>query len=73
MKSTDVILNLSSDELKSKLAELQDEMANLQLQKSTHQITNPMRIRVVRRDIARVKTLINAYKKGIRKAKVEEK
>ena len=73
MKSRDMLLNLSPDELAVKLPELQDEMKNLQLQKATHQITNPLRIRIIRRDIARVKTLITEYNKGIRKVNVEEK
>jgi large subunit ribosomal protein L29 len=73
MKSKDEIFGLSPDELESKVIELQEEMENLQLQKATHQITNPLRIRTVRRDIARVKTLISEYKMNIRKANVEEK
>ena len=73
MKSRDEVLNLAPDELEAKLAELQGEMENLQLQKATHQITNPLRIRMVRRNIARVMTLINEHKNGIRKIKVEEK
>ncbi len=73
MKSRDAVLNLAPDELEAKLLELQGEMENLQLQKATHQITNPLRIRTIRRDIARVMTLINEYKNGIRKIKVEEK
>ncbi len=73
MKSRDEIFSLSSEELETKLTELQSEMGNLQLQKATHQITNPLRIRTVRRDIARVITLINEYKSGIRKSKNVEK
>lgn len=73
MKSRDEVLNLAPDELEAKLVELQAEMENLQLQKATHQITNPLRIRTIRRDIARVMTLINEHKIGIRKIKVEEK
>ena len=73
MKSRDELLNLSPDELSSKLVELQSEMENLQLQKATHQLTNPLRIRIVRRDIARVMTLINEHKTGIRKINVEKK
>lgn len=73
MKSRDQIMNMSSSELETKLAELKDEMDNLLLQQATHQLTNPLRIRIVRRDIARVKTLINEYKIGIRKSVVEEK
>ena len=73
MKSIDEILNLAPEELETKLIELQSEMENLQLQKATHQITNPLRIRSVRRDIARVMTLINEHKKGIRNKNVKEK
>ena len=73
MKSRDELLNLALDELETKLVEVQGEMENLQLQKATHQITNPLRIRIVRRDIARVKTLINEHKKGVRNINVKEK
>ncbi len=73
MKSRDELLNLAPEELDSKLVELQSEMENLQLQKATHQITNPLRIRTVRKDIARVMTLMNEHKIGIRKLNVKEK
>lgn len=72
MKSREEIFNLAPDELEAKLVELREEMENLQLQKSTHQLTNPMRIRIVRRDIARVNTLITEYQKGIRGTKKKE-
>jgi len=72
MKSREEIFNLASDELENKLVELQEEMENLQLQKSTHQLTNPMRIRTIRRNIARIKTLMTEYQKGIRRAKGKE-
>jgi len=69
MKSKDEIMNMPPDQLQNKLGVLQEELNNLQLQKSTHQITNPLRIRLVRRDIARVNTLLAEYKNGLRKAK----
>lgn len=72
MKSREEIFNLVPSELETKLAELLEEMDNLQLQKTTHQITNPLRIRSVRRDIARVKTLLSEHQKGIRIAKEEK-
>lgn len=72
MKSKDEILNLNRDELETKLGELQEEMENLQLQKFTHQLTNPLRIRTVRRTIARVRTLISEYDKNIRVQKTKE-
>jgi large subunit ribosomal protein L29 len=73
MKSKDEILSLAPEQLPTKLVELQEELANLQLQKSTHQITNPLRIRTVRRNIARVKTLLTEFNKGIRTAQGKAK
>lgn len=73
MKSRDEILNLSEEELPNKLQELQEEMDNLQLQKNTHQLTNPMRIRQVRRNIARIKTLMKEFEMKIREKKTEVK
>ncbi len=73
MKSRDEILNLSQEELAEKLGELHEEMANLKLQQATHQITNPMRIRLVRRDIARIKTMQSEFEKGIRSVNTAEK
>lgn len=71
MKNKEELLNMNPDELRVKLGELQEEMDNLLLQKATHQITNPLRIRTVRRTIARVRTLLSEYDKGIRKIKTE--
>jgi len=51
---------LSSDELKSKLVELRDERFKLKFRSATEAIDNPMRFRTVRRDIARVETLLRA-------------
>lgn len=48
---------LSDGELAEKLQELQRELLNLRFQLSTGQLDNPMRVRGVRKDIARVKTI----------------
>jgi large subunit ribosomal protein L29 len=45
------------DQLKSDLVQLQKEQFNLRFQRATGQLENTSRVRVVRRDIARVKTL----------------
>jgi large subunit ribosomal protein L29 len=73
MKSKDEILNLLPGELGTKLTELQEEMENLMLQKASHQINNPLRIRSVRRDISRVRTLMSEYENGKRVSKAEVK
>ena len=57
---------LSIPELKEKLRELREELFNLRFQKSIHQLENPMRIRQVKRDIARVLTVIREKELNIR-------
>ena len=49
---------LSVDELDRKLVDLKKELFNLRMQHATNQLENPIRIAGVRRDIARVKTLL---------------
>jgi large subunit ribosomal protein L29 len=51
---------LSNDQLQAKLAELRDERFKLKFRSATEAIDNPMRFRTVRRDIARVETLLRA-------------
>ena len=48
--------DLSSDELQTKAADLKKEMFNLRVQQAMGQIENPMRLRILRRDIAKTKT-----------------
>lgn len=50
--------DLGNEEIKSKLASLKDELFNLRFQLATNQLDNPLRIREVRRDIARLKTVM---------------
>jgi large subunit ribosomal protein L29 len=56
MKATE-LRELSDDELRGRLRELQEELFNLRFQLATGQIENVGRIRTVRRDIARLKTV----------------
>jgi large subunit ribosomal protein L29 len=48
----------SADELKDQLVDLKKEAFNLRFQKATGQLENTSRVRQVRRDIARVKTIL---------------
>jgi large subunit ribosomal protein L29 len=54
------ISELSADELQVQLRELKQEALNLRLQKATGQLENSARIRLVRRETARVMTAITA-------------
>ena len=47
----------SDDELRTELVELKREQFNLRFQAATNQLDRPARIREVRRDIARIRTL----------------
>ncbi|MBP3480095.1 MAG: 50S ribosomal protein L29 [Clostridia bacterium] len=49
---------LSAAELENKLSELKKELFNLKFQHSTNQLENPQRIVAVKKDIARVNTLM---------------
>ena len=51
------IRDLTSEEIRQKERELAEELFRLRLRKSTGQLDNPMRIRNLRRDIARLKTI----------------
>ena len=47
------------DELREQLGQLKKEAFNLRFQAATNQLENTARMRVVRRDVARVKTILN--------------
>ncbi len=52
------IRDLSAEELVVKLGDLKKDLFNLRLQHATNQLDNPIKIADVKRDIARVKTII---------------
>ncbi|MBI5598515.1 MAG: 50S ribosomal protein L29 [Deltaproteobacteria bacterium] len=47
------------EELRGKVGELAKELFNLRLQHSMGQLENPLKLRLIRRDIARIKTIIS--------------
>ena len=51
--------DLGADELGTKERELTDELFRMRIQKSMGQLENPDKIRMVRRDLARVKTVLS--------------
>jgi len=50
--------DLSNEELLTKAADLKKEMFNLRVQQAMGQIENPMRLRILRKDIAKTKTVL---------------
>ncbi len=51
---------LSAAELTQKLSDLKAELFNLRFQHAINQLENPMRLNAVKKDIAKVKTMIRA-------------
>lgn len=58
MKNAKELKELSVIELNDQLKELKEELFNLRFQHAINQLTNPVRINLVKKDIARVKTVI---------------
>ena len=59
------IRDLSTQELEDKLQDLKEELFNLRFQNATNQLDNPMRIVSVKKEIARIKTVIKEKELGI--------
>jgi large subunit ribosomal protein L29 len=64
MKASD-FRELSIDELRGRLAAEQESLANLQFQLSTSQLESPIKVRLVRRDIARIMTVIREKEQSV--------
>ncbi|AFV12751.1 ribosomal protein L29 [Thermacetogenium phaeum DSM 12270] len=58
MKKVKELRELTDEELQRKLIDLKDELFRLRFQLATGQLENPMRIREVKRNFARAKTII---------------
>ena len=56
-------------EFESKLQDSLDALQNLRFQKSLQQLENPLGMKIIKKDIAQIKTVLNEYKLGIRKEK----
>ena len=52
------IRGLTADELNARLADLKKDLFMLRMQHATNQLDNPMQISAVKKDIARIKTII---------------
>ncbi len=58
MKRAQELRGKTADELNDELMSLRKEQFNLRFQRATGQLNNTARVRTVRRDIARIKTLL---------------
>ena len=65
MKKQDLI-KLNKDELQTKMTDDQEALVNLRFQKALQQLEHPQKIKLIKREIAQVKTAIREYELGLR-------
>ena len=58
------IRELTTDELQSRVKDLDDQLFKLRIQKSMGQLEAPSKVRGVRRDLARIKTVLREKQKA---------
>ncbi|MBC8385092.1 MAG: 50S ribosomal protein L29 [Candidatus Cloacimonetes bacterium] len=63
MKMTE-LRELTGEELLQRLEDSKEELFNLRFQKATNRLDNQLKLKFVRRDIARIKTLITERQKN---------
>ncbi len=66
MKAGD-LRDLTYEEVMQRKEELSKEKFNLTLRLATRQVENPVRVRTIRRDLARINTILKEHELGIRK------
>jgi len=64
LKKAAELRKMTDGELQAYLRELMAEQMKLRFQKATMQLANPARIRQVRREIARIKTILNERRRA---------
>lgn len=68
------INNMTHEEIEREMEDLLEAYSNVKFQQATHQLDNPVKLRYMRRDIARVKTVLHEFDLQLRKGKkVDEK
>ncbi|KPJ49478.1 MAG: 50S ribosomal protein L29 [candidate division Zixibacteria bacterium DG_27] len=61
------IRDLTTEEILQRKRDLEEELFNLRLRQSTQYLDNPLKVRTLRRELARVNTILKEGELGIRK------
>ena len=67
MEKLERLRELSREELEQKIAGHKEEVFNLRLSRNTKELDNPIRLRELRRELARIKTILREDELGVRK------
>ena len=70
MKMQD-IRQFSREEINQRLRDAREELNNLRFQLATHQLDNQVKVRLARKDVARLLTVVHEFEMGIRKEPVK--
>jgi len=60
------------DELKIRLKDAEEEMGNMKFQLALHQLDNPVKVRLLRKEIARIRTLLREQELGLGQKKAQK-
>ena len=60
------IRQLSRTEIDQRLLDAREELHNLRFQLATHQLDNQVKVRLVRKDVARLQTVVHEFELGLR-------
>lgn len=72
MRDMEELRGMELEELRARLADAEEELANLQFQHGSHQLESPITVRYARRKVARLKTLLHEREMGINVMKAGE-
>jgi large subunit ribosomal protein L29 len=61
------IREMTPSEMSAKLVELEEELFSLRFRNAMKQLDDPLRIHIIKREVARLKTVLREQKLGIRK------
>ena len=56
---------LDEKEIRQRLTEAEEELANLKFQLASHQLDNTAKVKIARRDVAKLRTVVHEIEKGI--------
>jgi len=66
MLKKNILKEMKKDEAIIKLSDNEEALMNLRFQHSLQQLDNPIRMRMIKKEIAQLKTIINEFNNGIR-------
>ncbi len=66
MLKKNILKEMKKDEAIIKLSDNEEALMNLRFQHSLQQLDNPIRLKMIKKEIAQLKTIINEFNNGIR-------